>query len=234
MTHEEKELRDRLSHFWEAPDFSPIFATKERKPHHMKKGTLLFNEGDPVSRMYYIHEGFIKTYRISEDGRDTMNYIIGPKHMLGFRSLLSKEHESQYSAEAITDLIIYSLSHDEYLESVAKHPVLLVDLIHAYAEGLSYTERKLEGFIYSSTTSRVAIFLADCARRFGKHKKSGVSIPFQLTHQKIADFVGSFRETVTLAINKLEEESILEIQRGDVIIYDMKKLQKYASFGKKR
>lgn len=234
MTHEEKSFRHRLSRIWEEPDFGPIFAGTKRKPHQMKKGTLLFNEGDPVSRMYYIYDGYIKTYRISEEGRDTMNYIVGPGHVLGFRSLLSKEHGAQYSAEAITELVIYSLSHDEYLESVASQPELLVDLVHAYAEALSYTEKKLEGFIYSSTTSRVAIFLADCARRFGKKQKNGIQIPFQLTHQKIADYVGSFRETVTLAINSLEDESILQIKRGDVVIYDMNKLEKYASFGRKR
>jgi CRP-like cAMP-binding protein len=150
----------------------------------MRKGTIIFNEGDPVSHLYFIQEGYAKAYRISEEGKDTMNYITGPGYMLGFRTLLAKDGSAQYSAEALTDLVVYTLTHEEYLQSVALHPELLVDLIHAYADRLNYTEKKLEGFIYSSTTARVAIFLADCVRRFGKEIDGEIKLPFPLTHQK--------------------------------------------------
>ncbi|MDP3941058.1 MAG: Crp/Fnr family transcriptional regulator [bacterium] len=227
-------LRDRLAKIWELPDDSKILMTiSKRKAHAMRKGTILFNEGDPVNFMYFIKEGYAKAYRISEEGKDTMNYLVGPGYMIGFRMLMLQEKVAQYSAEAITDCVVYSLTYDEYLDGVAEHPELLVDQIRSYGDRLDYTERKLEGFIYSSTTARVAIFLADCVRRFGKNKNGEISLPFPLTHQKIADFVGSFRETVTLAIKRLEKEGVLESERGNVHIRNLRKLREYTVFTRK-
>lgn len=200
----------------------------------MKKGTILFNEGDPLNRIFYLKAGFAKAFRLSEEGRETMNYVVGPGHVFGFRSLLSKDEEAQYSAEAMTDLTVITMSHGECFEIVAQHPEILIDLLHAYADRLNYTERKLEGFIYGSTTARITNFLSDCARRFGVKENGAISIPFLLTHQKIADFVGALRETVTLSVNRFEDEQLIQIERGKVKITNMNKLSNYMIFGKKR
>lgn len=93
---------------------------------------------------------------------------------------------------------------------------------------LNYTERKLESMITTNVLTRIAIFLEDVALRFGSFDKEPITLPLPLTHQRIAEFIGSVRETVTVAIQRLEKEGVLKVNRGQVMILDLEKLQKQA------
>ncbi|SRR5258708_6159206 len=223
-------LWNRLEKVWEPPDFLVFFQTySKRPPHEMKKGTLLFNEGDPLGRLYFIKKGFIKLYRLTEEGRDGTTYLLGPGNIIGLRALLSEDESAKHHAQAITDVTIITISRKEYFNAMEQHPEFLVDLMHAYIERLDYTEQKLVGFMFTDATARVAHFLLNCFVRFGKKEGKKLILPLPLTHQLIADFVGAFRETVSLAIKKLEQKNIIMVKKGQITILDLKKLKLFAS-----
>lgn len=221
MDEDKQKLRTRLERIWKAPDFTAFFQKyAKRAPLNIKKGNIIFYQGDQPDRIYFIKEGFVKLYKMSEEGKDTVIYLYGPGSILGVRALTSEDERLRHSAEAITDVEIITMGRREYLLLALEHPEYIVDLLHVFIERLNYTERKLEGFILTDATARVANFLADCAKRFG-------TLP-PLTHQLIADFVGSFRETVTVALNRLQKEKILKVERGKITILNLKKLNEQA------
>lgn len=223
-------LTERLSKIWQQPDSTEFFEKYSQKsPFFVKKGTVIFNEGQPLDRIYFIKEGFVKLYRLSDGGRESTIYLHGPGQILGVRALTSEDECARHFAESITDLQIITMTRKEFIEAVSLHPEYLLDLLYVFIDRLNYTERKLEGFILTDTTARVAYFLADCARRFGNKKNGVVELPLDLTHQRIAEFVGSFRETVTVAVQKLEKDGIVDIKRGKVKILDVNKLDKYVN-----
>lgn len=220
------ELSKRLHSIWEKPDFLAFFEKySSRKPLKIKKGGNVFYEGDQPNKLYCIKKGFVKMFRVSESGRDSIIYLYGPGNMMGIRALTSKDESLRHDAEAITDAEIITISREDYLNALAEHPEYIVDLMHVFIGRLNYTERKLEGFVLTDTTARVSSFLLDCAIRFGEKKGKEVTLPIPLTHQLIADFVGAFRETVTIAVNKLEDERLITVDKGKVIIHDLKKLE---------
>lgn len=222
-------LAERLLKIWQPGDFKQIFEKFSNKKEFMvKKGTVLFNEGQPLDRIFFIKSGFVKLYRLSEEGRESIIYLYGAGQILGIRALTSEDECARHFAEAITDLEVVSITRGEYLEAVAENPEYLLDLLHVFIDRLNYTEKKLTGFILTDTVARVAFFLSDCATRFGISKKDTVELPIELTHQRIAEFVGSFRETVTLAVQKLEQMGIINIKKSKVAILDLKKLHKLA------
>ena len=228
-------LSERLDHIWEPPNFTSLFTTQKNSPKQLiRRGTIIFNTGDPLGRLYLVEDGYVKIYRLSEEGKETTSYLLGPGNILGIRTLLTKDDRTMHTAEALTDVKVRTISRQECLSQFAKQPELLVDLLQVFRDRLSYTEKKFESFIYASTTARVAIFLSDCAVRFGKKKNGHVFIDLELTHQRIAEFVGAFRETVTNTLHRMEEDKIISIERGKVTILDLKKLQKYTSFNSKR
>ena len=240
MITNNQKLHERLSKIWEKPDFVSFFEkVVKKKPHFVKKGTVLFNYGDETGKLFFIKDGFVKMYRLSEDGRETIIYLYGPGNMLGVRALTSSDEAYSHTAEALTDMQIIAISRKEYLEILASNPEYIIDLLHIFISRLNYTERRLEGFITTDTTTRVANFLSDIARRFCKkdfyaktNKK--ITLPVKLTHQRISEFVGSVRETVTEAMAKLEKEKILETKNGKITILNLKKLDDYASIHKKK
>lgn len=232
---QKKRLEDRLNRVWDPADFTSLFSEPNSPPiQFVKKGTILFNTGDPLGRLYLIKEGYIKIYRLSEEGRETTSYLLGPGQLLGIRTLLSQDDRTMHTAEAITNLKVQTISRKECFERIISDPEILIELLQAFRDRLALTEKKFESFIYASTTPRVAIFLADCAEKFGVKKGSEIEIELELTHQRIAEFVGAFRETVTLSLHRLEEEKIIRVHRGKITVLDLPKLTDYTNFGKKR
>ena len=229
MDSKNHKLKNRLSKIWQAADYNTFFKKYVHKePHLVKKGTIIFNEGDPLQRLYFVKSGFVKLYRLSDEGRESTIYLYGPGSILGIRALTSEDGCARHYAEAITDMEISTIERDLFFEILAENPEYVIDLLHIFINRLNYTEGKLEGFILTDAKARVAYFLADCVLRFGIKNGGKFELPLELTHQRIAEFVGSFRETVTNALKELEKEGILSIKKSKVTILDAAKLHKYA------
>lgn len=229
MAESKTQLSKRLNNLWQGPDFFSFFEKYSKRPaRRYKKDSTIFYEGDFSGKIYFIKSGFVKLYRMSENGRDAVIYLYGPGSILGLRALTAKDGILRHSADTLTECEISTMDTDEYRKILTDHPEYIVDLMHMFIKRLNSTETKLEGFILTDTEARIANFLVDVAQRFGIKKGKYIQLPLPLTHQRIADFVGAFRETATIAINKLEKENILTIKKGVVVINNMKTLEKKA------
>lgn len=223
-------LSQRLLRIWEHPNFEEFFSKYSKRPIlKIRKGATIFYEGDEPNKIYFVKKGFVKLYRVGKNGRDSVLYLYGPGGILGIRALTSKDEILKHSADALTDVEIITLSRDDYFKIVSENPEYLVDLLHLFIQRLNYTERKLEGFVVKDTTARVAYFLLDCALRFGEKKGPTTVLPVPLTHQRVAEFVGAFRETATVALNKLIDDKVITSERGIITILSMQKLEKIAA-----
>lgn len=221
-------LKERLDKFWLSPDLQSFFEKFSKKPPHLvKKGTILFNSGDPLSGIYFIKSGFIKLYRLSGDGKETIIYLTGPGNLLGLRALISEDQKARHYTEAITDCEIFNMTRKEYFDILSEHPEYLIDLMYVFIDRLNHAERRVEGFISQDATSKVAHFLVDAAIRFGKKREKSINLPFPITHQRIAEFVGIYRETVTLALHELVKKGAITLKRSQIIIRDLDKLKTF-------
>lgn len=235
MKDNNQEFKTRLAKIWESSDFSDFFKKYSKQPPRLvKKRTVLFNPGDPLTGIYFIKEGFIKLYRVSEEGKETIIYLTGPGDLLGLRALISKGWHSRHCAEALTDVKLYTITREVFFEVLTQHPEHLIDLIHIFITRLDLAEQRLEGFISADATSRLAVFLSGLVHRFGCKKSGKINLPIRLTHQRIAEFIGSVRETVTDSIAQLEKEKVIKSKRGEIIILDLKKLENYTSLTKQK
>ena len=226
MSDNKELLQERLGKIWEPPGLLEFFRTYTKKPpRKIKKGTVLFNPGDPLQGVYFIEEGFVKLYEMSEDGKETIIYLTGPGNLLSLRAIISKEQTAHQYTEAITDVTLYTMTMPELHAVLLEHPEHFVDMIHVLIDRLNHAERRVEGFIAGDVTSRVANFLYDAAIRFGQKKGDVISFPVALTHQRIAEFVGSYRETVTISLHRLEKEKLIKLSRGKIAILNLEKLR---------
>lgn len=222
-------LGERLERIWENPDFADFLKKhSKRPPLKIKAGHIVFYEGDEPERLYFIKEGFVKLFHTSEDGRDTVIYLYGPGSVLGIRALTSRDRALKHNVEALTNVTMVTMPRQEYLDLLTGNPQYLVDLLHVFIERLNYTERRLEGFILTDVTDRVADFLADLAQRFGVEKGGKIELPLRLTHQRIAEFVGAVRETVTASMQKLAAEGSICDDRGSISILNLGKLSSHS------
>ena len=78
----------------------------------VRRGDVLFHEGDEGDRLYVVTDGKVKLGRTSADGRENLLAILGPGQMFGELSLFDPGPRSA-TVTAVTDCTMQSLSHDE-------------------------------------------------------------------------------------------------------------------------
>ena len=80
----------------------------------LRRGEVLFHEGDSGDRLYIVLEGKVKLGRSSSDGRENLLAIMGPGQMFGELSLFDPGPRSA-TVTAVTDTVFSSLSHEDLL-----------------------------------------------------------------------------------------------------------------------
>jgi CRP/FNR family transcriptional regulator, cyclic AMP receptor protein len=94
----------------------------------LRRGDVLFHEGDAGDRLYIVLDGKVKLGRTSSDGRENLLAILGPGQMFGELSLFDPGPRSA-TVTAVTDASFASLSHEDLLKWLEGRPVVARGLL---------------------------------------------------------------------------------------------------------
>jgi CRP-like cAMP-binding protein len=119
--------------------------------------------------------------------------------------------------EALTTCRITIVSADS-LKSLLELPSVAKVIADALAEGLRERQATIRNCAHVHHRERVLGKLLQLAGTYGRAVPGGVRIDFPLTHQLLADMVGSARETVSLALSDLARDGLLLRQHGRYVL----------------
>jgi CRP-like cAMP-binding protein len=93
-------------------------------------------------------------------------------------------------------------------------PAAAISIVDGMRAGLQDCRQSLAHFASHRHAERVRLKLIQLARSYGKVGTDGLLLEVPLTHELLADMVGSTRETVTRAVAHLADEGIIQRERG--------------------
>lgn len=143
-----------------------------------------------METLWLIEEGIIKTATWNEDGVNEILGYWGKSDVIGYP--LSQLQPYYIQCLSSTRLLQVSLDSSELIASLIKHNQnneIFIDILHQ-----------------TSVKSRILDLLKWLCHRFGEPCGKAKLLPFQLTHQDIADTICSSRVTVTRLLGELEHE----------------------------
>jgi CRP-like cAMP-binding protein len=193
----------------------------------LRRGEILFNEGDDGNQLYVVTEGKIKLGRTSPDGRENLLAILGPGQMFGELSFFDPGPRSA-TATAVTDVELKSLGHEALSPVLNAHPDVAHALLNQLAGRLRRTNEVVGDLVFSDVPGRVAKALLDLASRFGRRADDGVHVNHDLTQEELAQLVGASRETVNKALADFASRGWLRLEPRSVVILDLERLQRRA------
>ena len=88
------------------------------------------------------------------------------------------------------------------------------------------TETFIESLTHKDIYSKLVNFLSILCEDFGVIGEKGITIDLHLSHQDIADAIGSTRVTITRIIGELKKLGLLTIDRKKIVIFDPALLSK--------
>ncbi|HEU5042553.1 MAG TPA: Crp/Fnr family transcriptional regulator [Nocardioidaceae bacterium] len=193
----------------------------------LRRGEVLFHEGDAGDKLYVVTEGKIKLGRTSSDGRENLLAILGPGQMFGELSLFDPGPRSA-TVTAVTDCTFMSLSHEDLLRWLDGRPSVARGLLAQLAARLRRANDVVADLVFSDVPGRVAKALLELADRFGRTADDGVHVHHDLTQEELAQLVGASRETVNKALADFASRGWLRLEPRSVVIMDMERLTRRA------
>jgi CRP/FNR family cyclic AMP-dependent transcriptional regulator len=169
------------------------------------KGTIVISEGDQSDSLYIVIKGKANAIRDNEEGKQIVLNVFRPLDYFGEMSFFDKECRSAtvITKEQSEFLII---PRKDFWDIMHAHPDIALNLVRLLVEKMRKATRQIEELAFMDVYGRVARFLTETVN------DQGVIVD-KITHQEIANMVGSSRETVTRIMNEL-------IDRGYIIKKD--------------
>ena len=182
-----------------------------------KKGQLIYNQDQPSTSIYLVIQGKVKVSRMGDDGRQVVVDIYQPDEFFGESALLNLPHRSE-QAVALDNTRLMAWSGAEIEDMVAKRPRLAVALLQILAKrSIDFTER-IESLSVDNIARRLARSLIRFADREGTRGDNGSARMAPLTHELLAQYVGTSREIVTHYMNQFRKDGHLEYSRRGIVL----------------
>lgn len=182
-----------------------------------KKNTYIFRANELNNALYVLLEGRVKITRLSEHGRELIQWFCLPGEIFG----LSEDNFSQQRglyAQAITDSKLLCIQKADFEQFIQTHPRVSLLIIKQLASRLRTLGDTLLNITSDDAHARFIKLLKRLCEFYGKKNGSGVYVDIYLTHQQMADMIGVCRQTVSSMIGQLKRRGIIKTDRNGILI----------------
>lgn len=181
------------------------------------KGSVIFEPARPPESLYLVLTGRVKVCCIAPDGGQTLLRVAMPETFFGECALVSAD--SRQHAIALDEAKVMNWSADELSKQIEREPMLSVALFTEFAECNRKLRDRVAMNAWFNTGTRVTMALVHLGREMGERREEGAMRITGLTHQAIADYVGTSREIVTCEMNRLRRLGFLSYSRRHIDVF---------------
>jgi CRP-like cAMP-binding protein len=171
------------------------------------KHKTIVEEGLSGDYMYVIREGRVQVSKLSDDGREKILEFLDAGDFFGEMSLLDDAPRSA-TVRALSDTRVLALSRTDFLNVMRRSPDVAMAVVQELTRRLRDTDEQASSLSFQRVKQRTQGLLQRLAK--DDVERDGRRITPVLTHQQIADMIGTSRETVTRALKGLKQQGWLE------------------------
>jgi CRP/FNR family cyclic AMP-dependent transcriptional regulator len=182
------------------------------------KNSLLFVEGEDPRGIFILCSGRVKLTTSSTDGKRLILKIVEAGEVLGLSAaILDRPYE--VTAETIQPSQVNFIKRDDFLKFLATYSEAAIHTAVQLSEKYYLAQKEIRSLGLShSTGEKVAKLLLDWCDANGEETPKGVRLKVLLTHEEIAQMVGTTRETITRLLSDLKRRKIIDITGSTVMI----------------
>lgn len=215
---------DSLEHFLGTIPLFASLSEQEREAiasvmsyKKVKKRAILFYEDDPCTAIYLLEQGVVKVYKTTEDGREQIVNVLHEGDLFPHVGMFGG---SPYpaTAEAMEECSLYSINVQELTTMLTGNTALCLRLLQILEGKIRDLQRRLSDVLSKDMKEKIMNTLTSLACSRGEADHDGYLLRMELTHQDIADMVGTTRETASRIVSQLKREGRVEFDSHHIWI----------------
>ena len=191
------------------------------QPKTFAARTILFEQGALAGSVFNVTEGIVRLYKSLPDGRRQIVGFALPGDFLG----LALMDRYSVAAEAVNEVRACRFVRSAFRDYVDRRPHLLRRLHEFAGHELSLAQDQMLLLGRRSAEEKVAAFLLNLQRRYGRIGMASVNVPLPMSRLDIADYLGLTIETVSRTLTKLARDKALVVVPDGVRLLSSGKLE---------
>ena len=190
-----------------------------------KRGETVYLPADAADGVLLVVSGRIKICHVTPEGKQSILVFVEPGEVFGELALVDPTIRQEY-AEATENAQIVLIPREEVQRCMRNQPDLTLGITKLIGTRRRRVERRLRNLLFHSNRERLIYLLLELIEQYGQRVEGGIELGIKLSHQEMANIIGSTRETVTVVLGELQKEGMIRIARRRVKILDVDNLAK--------
>lgn len=182
----------------------------------IEKNQDLFAMGDPAHSFFFIAKGWIKLYRISREGEETVINVFAPGETFAEAAVFGPMQRYPVSAQAVEDTTVLEIPRTLFVDKIREDSDFALSILGSISARQRYLIQQIEQLTVKEAPQRLGAFLLRLCPP-GKNKNVEVSLPYDKS--LIARRLNIQPETFSRALKKLEPHGV-NIEGKSIYIRD--------------
>ena len=191
----------------------------------VKKGDVIFEEGENVNGIYCIKDGICKLTKLSANGKDHIVKLVSKGELLGHRSMISDEPVN-LSAVALEDMEVCFIPKTEVMGFFDKNNQFSMNVMRSICGDLKEADDHMVNLAQKTVKERLAETLLYLSDTFGKNEDNSLKV--QLSRDELASMIGTATESCIRLLSDFKKLDLIELNGKKIILKDINKLKKMA------
>ncbi|MUK90594.1 cyclic nucleotide-binding domain-containing protein [Ornithinibacillus sp. L9] len=220
-----KELLQKFPIFKDLNDaeMEPILDLAKHRMY--RQGSHIFMQGDPLTNVYFIHQGKVKIYKTDLHGKEQIVNVLQKGDMFPHQGFFRQDDYPAH-AEVAEDAMLIYIPINLFENFLLTHPEICVKLFRVLGDIIVDLQRRLEEKIMLNTYEQIIMLLIRLSKKYGKELEDGnVKITTQFTNRELANMIGSSRETVSRTLTQLKKAELISNDSKGNILLDVEALE---------
>jgi CRP-like cAMP-binding protein len=196
-----------------------------KESYTIKKGEVIFEEGDTINGIYCIKDGVCKMSKLSANGKDHIVKLISKGELLGQRSIISDEPVN-LSAIALEDMEVCFIPKSEIMGFFDKNNQFSMNVLKTICGDLREADLHSVNMAQKTVKERLAETLLYLADTFGKNEDNSLKV--QLSREELASMIGTATESCIRLLSDFNKLGLIELAGKKIILKEIGKLKKMA------
>lgn len=179
----------------------------------------IFMEGDAARWLYLVRSGHVKIMRHTKTGKDVVLELLGPGEIFGGVAVIEKRAYPA-SAQATELTVVLKIPAEPVIALAERHPAFIKEMALMIGRRLRAAHDSVASLAVDPVEARLAATLRRLATREGTRGDKGVTLPFHLTRQSLADMTGTTVETTIRILSRWLRDGILDEDGGRLVLSD--------------
>ncbi|EDP70252.1 transcriptional regulator, Crp/Fnr family protein [Flavobacteriales bacterium ALC-1] len=189
----------------------------------IKKGEVLFREGESINGVYCVKEGVCKMSKLSANGKDQIVKLVVRGDLIGQRSLVTDE-KSNLTAVAVNEMEVCFIPKHEVINDLNKNASFSMDMLQEMAKELKIADNVIVDMAQKSVKQRLADILIFLHKNFDTDTNGYLGII--LSREDYAGIVGTATESAIRILSQFKKAGLISTSGKQVKIENLEGLKR--------